>query len=97
MSYEIRPGAEDDYLEAFVFYGIRRPGAELEFEAEFGSFIEHILESPRMYRVTHEPGIRQARMRRFPYSIIYQETADGILVIAVAHHSRQQDYWLDRI
>ncbi len=28
MSYEIRPGAEDDYLEAFVFYGIRQPGVE---------------------------------------------------------------------
>ena len=50
-----------------------------------------------MYRVTHEPGIRQARMRRFPYSIVYQEVAGGILIIAVAHQSRQQEYWLNRI
>ena len=97
MSYEIHPGAEDDYLEAFVFYGIRAPGMELEFEAEFEFFIERILESPRMHRVTHEPGIHQARMWRFPYSIVYQETADGILIVAVAHHSRRQDYWLDRL
>ena len=97
MNYEIRPEAEGDYLEALVYYGIRRPESALEFEAEFDSFIERILESPQMYRITHEPGIRQAPMTRFPYSIVYQETADHILIIAVAHHSRRQDYWLQRI
>ena len=28
MSYEIRPRAEGDYLDDFVFYGIRQPGVE---------------------------------------------------------------------
>ena len=97
MNYEIRPEAEGDYLEALVYYGNRRPELALEFEAEFESLIEGILESPRMYRVTHEPDIRQARMWRFPYSIVYQEVADGILIIAVAHNSRRQNYWLDRL
>ncbi len=97
MNYEIRPEAEGDYLEALVYYGNRRPELALEFEAEFESLIEGILESPRMYRVTHEPGIRQVRMRRFPYSIVYQEIADGVLIIAVAHHSQRPGYWLDRL
>lgn len=97
MNYEIRPEAEGDYLEALVYYGTRQPESALEFEAEFESLIERILESPRMYRVTHEPSVRQASMRRFPCSIVYQEVADGILIIAVAHHRRRQGYWLDRI
>ena len=58
MNYEIRPEAEGDYLEALVYYGTGQPESALEFEAEFESLIERILESPRMYRVTREPGIR---------------------------------------
>lgn len=92
MNYEIRPEAEGDYLEALVYYGIRQAETALEFEAEFESLIERILESPQMYRVTHEPGIHQAPMRRFPYSIVYQEVSDGILIIAVAHHSQRPGY-----
>ena len=97
MSYEIRPGAEDDYLEAFVFYGIRQPGMELEFEAEFESLVDRICEIPRMYRVKYLPDIRQARMGRFPYSVYYREVEDGIEIIAVSHDSQRPGYWLDRI
>ena len=97
MNYDIRPEAEGDYLKALVYYGIQRPELSLEFEAEFESFIERILESPRMYRVAREPDFRQARLGRFPYSIVYRETADGIMVIAVAHDRQRPGYWLDRI
>lgn len=97
MNYEIRPGAEDDYLEAFVFYGIRRPGMELEFEAEFESLVDRICEMPSLYRVAYSPDIRKAPMRRFPYSIYFRETEGRVEVIAVSHDRQRPGYWMDRL
>jgi len=32
----------------------------------------------------------------FPFSIVYRETQDQILILAVAHHYRRPGYWLQR-
>ena len=42
-------------------------------------------------------GVRRCRLNRFPYGLIYIVEGDGILIIAVAHHHRQPDYWKDRL
>jgi len=33
----------------------------------------------------------------FPYSVIFQDKDDNILVVAVAHAKRRPGYWLKRI
>jgi hypothetical protein len=35
-------------------------------------------------------------MERFPYSIVFQERDDTILVIALAHAKHRFGYWLGR-
>jgi hypothetical protein len=35
-------------------------------------------------------------LRRYPFSIIYRIEQPGILIVAVAHSSRSETYWLDR-
>lgn len=98
MRYESNPGVDKDYLEALVFYRTRWPQAALDFEAEFESLIERICEMPLMYQVIRQPDIRRAQMsRKFPYSIYFRVTGGVVEIIALSHHSRQQDYWLDRI
>ena len=42
------------------------------------------------------------RVRRFvlsgyPYDLIYAVTTDEIVILAIAHHSRQPGYWLERV
>ncbi len=98
MRYEIHPGAEGEYQEAFVYYGTRRPESGLDFEAEFESLIGRICEAPRMYPVAYQPNIRRALMGgNFPYSIYFREIEGGIAVVALTHHSRRPGYWLDRV
>ena len=36
-------------------------------------------------------------MKRFPYTIVYTEFAEEILIIAVAHTSREPGYWRRRL
>lgn len=97
MNYEIHSGAEEDYQVALVYYGARSGQSKLRFESEYESLVRRICDAPRMYAVVAPPDIRQARMRHFPYSVLFRETADGINIIAVAHSRRKPGYWLDRL
>ena len=42
------------------------------------------------------PGIRKHSVRTFPFSLIYSIEKDGLLILAVAHHSRRPRYWVRR-
>ena len=42
------------------------------------------------------PGIRKWIVRKFPYSLMYSIEPGGIVVLAVAHHSRRPEYWVSR-
>jgi len=43
------------------------------------------------------PGIRGCILRKFRYSLIYAMERDGLLILAVAHHSRRPGYWVGRV
>jgi hypothetical protein len=42
-------------------------------------------------------GTRKALLDRFPYLVIFRETAGGVEIIAVAHGRRRPGYWRDRV
>lgn len=84
--------------DAIIRHEISYPSAMQDFESELESLIEHILEMPRLHKIVRQPDVRRALMRRrFPYSIYYREIESGVEIIALSHHSRRQDYWLDRL
>jgi hypothetical protein len=41
--------------------------------------------------------IRRCVLRQFPYTLRYAVRGDLIVVVAVSHHHRSPDYWVDRI
>ncbi len=43
------------------------------------------------------PGIRKRLLRTFRYSLIYSVEKNGLLILAVAHHSRRPGYWVGRV
>jgi hypothetical protein len=43
------------------------------------------------------PGIRKRLLRTFRYSLLYSVEPDGLLILAVAHHSRRPGYWISRV
>jgi len=40
---------------------------------------------------------RRRVLHSFPYSVIYQEKQDVILIVAVAHAKRREGYWAKRL
>jgi len=36
-------------------------------------------------------------MNRFPFSVVFVDTSDSVVVLALAHHRKKPDYWSGRI
>lgn len=96
MSYSFHPAAESEYLEAIAFYESKTPGLGVSYMAEFERSIAKACDRPEIYRVDQVPDIRRISLRKFPFSILFRETPDGVQILAVAHHRRQPRYWLGR-
>ena len=65
------------------------------FLDELDRAIERIWRSPRAV-----PRIRIWRgmvLRRFPYLLVFRQTAAGVEVTAAAHGRRRPGYWRDRV
>ena len=88
------PLASRDYREASRWYGRR---AERGFEREVEAALEVIAADPLRY-ADAEAGCREAILVRYPYSVVCRVEEDGsVLVVAVAHSSREPGYWQGRL
>lgn len=96
MNYRWHSGALDDLEEATVFYFQEDPDLELRFANCIDKAIERVTHHPRSWpRI--EDTVRRYVTDTFPYSILYSIEQDHVLIVAVAHHSRNPDYWKSRI
>ena len=77
------------------FYESRLGGLGLRFILAFESGIERIEDFPQSGSPLSE-GLRKVIVPGFPFSIVYQEMQDQIMILAVAHHYRRPGYWLHR-
>ena len=55
-----------------------------------------IREGPHRYPVGEYDTREYVIPRRFPYKIVYRLRTDDIVIVAVAHDSREPGYWHDR-
>ena len=92
--------AEADARNAAKWYGARGTGMGDKFLAALASALNAIekdpfsfarIERPRTYRE-----IRRHRVRRFPYSVIYERIDTEFVVLAIAHAKRRPTYWIHR-
>lgn len=93
MKLVVSPLAVAEVHDAAEFYKLQA-NAELglAFVAEFERTVNLVLANPQLGAVFHGTR-RRCLLRRFPYSIIYQVTAEDIRILAVAHHRRRPGYW----
>jgi len=67
----------------------------LKFRAELKRVIQRILQAPRQFpRVTSTE--RKALLPVFPYAVIFEDSESEILIVAIAHLSREPLYWHSR-
>lgn len=95
MTFEFHPEALAEYNEAGFYYAGQQAGLDLRFIVCVEEAIGSILEDPRRWR-TIDDDVRRCLTRVFPYSILYTVEDGCILIIAVAHSSREPGYWKRR-
>ena len=96
MRYEFHPEAEQDLYEAALRYESEVPELGLRFGGEVERVIELLLEHPELGSRLDE-NLRHFVLRKFPFSIVYAVVSDLVLIVAVAHGSREPGYWRPRV
>ena len=89
--------AIEEFEEAADYYESERDGLGGEFREEFEKLSLKIRVRPRQFPQYKQTGLRHTILRRFPFVVYYRESADSVVVYAVAHGRRKPDYWKDRL
>jgi plasmid stabilization system protein ParE len=82
--------------EAILWYRQRTERAAARFLAELDEAIEQISSAPNRFQ-SYEFGTRRILLTRFPYFVVFRETATQLEVVAVAHSHRRPGYWRERV
>jgi hypothetical protein len=89
------PQAEQEYLAALAWYRDRSLVTAGTFKTAVDSAIEKVRTSPQRWPI-YAADFRKYTLRKFPFSLIYEDLQSEIVVFAVAHGHRLPGYWKDR-
>lgn len=95
VEVRLRPEAEQDLLEAALWYEANEPGLGGQFLDCVQAALAAIAEQPVAYTVVYN-SVRRALVKRFPFGVFYTIEDDGVVVIAVLHGSRHPRAWRER-
>src|SRR6266567_5315408 len=91
----VRSEAQLEIEEAFEHYRQESPRIADRFLTEIGVSLRKIRSNPKLYP-PYTKNTRRRVLGSFPFSVIYQEKVDIILIVAVAHAKRREGYWTKR-
>ena len=96
MPVKYHEAAEEELLHEIGYLEQRANGLGRRFFAEVQRAEDLVAQFPES-AAEIMPGIRRRIFRKFQYSLIYTIEKDGLLILAVAHHSRRPGYWVGRV
>jgi len=88
--------ADTDVAESYNWYERCEPGLGEDYLRCVEACILTIQRHPEIYPVVLDH-FRRALVRRFPYEIFYELTADAIVVYSVFHCSQDPKKWRTRL
>ena len=92
MTYSLHPGAENDIANALDFYSEQAGLVVAErFLEEFQRVAKLLVEYPVIGTPTTK-GRRTFPLKVFPYSVVYRNTGNNILILIVRHQHRKPGY-----
>jgi len=96
--FQLSHPADAELTDAIRWYEQQRPGLGAELFDAISETIDLIRTYPDIGapRATRLPS-RQLRVNRFPYHIVDRIREHDIYGVAVAHTSRQPEYWKGRL
>ena len=93
---ELHEEAAGEYDAAFEWYLQRSSDATRRLDAEVERGLCEIAENPQRWAIGSYH-TRRFLLRGFPYLLIYREKGENrIQILAIAHTSRNPDYWQHR-
>ena len=95
MNSEFAPEAVAELEDAYQFYESRLAGLGGDFKSEARHALALVMEYPNAWHPVGD-GLRQCRLRRFPYALIYGLDGDRVIVVAVANLRKRPGYWRKR-
>jgi len=96
VDLSLLPLAAEEYHGAVEWYQQRSPRAASRFATAVERILSQIVAQPDRFG-WYDDEFREAILRDYPFSVIYRVGATGaVLVVAVAHSSREPGYWIDR-
>jgi hypothetical protein len=88
--------ANVELTAAAKYYQCQSPELARDFLHAYRSAQDAVQAQPDRFSFLSDP-VRKCRIAGFPYRIIYEELPDCIHVLALAHDSRDPDYWKQRL
>ena len=79
--------AREEIREARAWYRCIGPSLGRDFARSIRSTLDRISAFPESYPEL-TPGVRKARVRRFPYSVVYRLHGEEVVVVALFHSRR---------
>lgn len=89
------PDIADEVKSSYQWYQNKADGLGDDFLSELESAYQMIAELPDTWLVFNT-SYRRFLLSKFPFSIIYRQSATSIFVVAVMHNSRKPGYWQSR-
>lgn len=90
------PEAEDDSDHGYFWYESKKIGLGREFLTAVDACLQKISRNPKIYQTIYKD-CRRAVVRRFPYSIIYEETDTDVIIYAVFDNRQNPSKWQERL
>ena len=96
MRYRFHKAAASEHLESVAFYESRLAGLGADYLTEFEATMARVCAAPSSCPIDCPPDIRIARLKRFPFNVLFRQRDELIQILAVAHQRRRPGYWLPR-
>ena len=87
----LRLEAEIEIEEAFEYYRRESPRIADRFLNEIAASLTKIQNDPQLYP-SYTKNTRRRVLGSLPFSVVYQEKEDVILIVAIAHAKRREGY-----
>ena len=91
----IHSGADDDFLESYLWYANQSQWAAERFEKQVKLAFNKIAADP-LGGTAYNETYRFHSLPNYPHLVVYRITADVVTILAIYHPSRDDAYWQTR-
>jgi len=94
---ELTDAANEEFDAAILWYESEQPGLGVRFVLHMDEVFERIADDPMPFPVwDKDSGVQRATVEVFPFVVLFSALPTKILVVALAHTSRNPGYWTKR-